>query len=172
MIMICAGVLTLASCLFATERGLCVRYFRKGRFVYRCTAENLLKALYKQGQPLSLSALLRRCILCAPFLYFILCHLRFQGWVIRVKGGYTLTAKGLERARRIVRLHRLWELYLVEKMGVDSMAVHTQAEEMEHILTPELERELTILLKHPKRDPHNQSIPETEQPHGGLHERI
>ena len=61
-----------------------------------------------------------------------------------------------------IRLHRLWEVYLVDYLGQGVERVHRNAEEMEHILTPELEKELTILLQDPKRDPHHQPIPSKE----------
>ena len=70
-----------------------------------------------------------------------------------------LTSKGEVWAAKIVRLHRLWEVYLADYLGIGVERVHRSAEEMEHIITPELERELTFLLKDPQRDPHHQPIP-------------
>jgi manganese/zinc/iron transport system permease protein len=61
--------------------------------------------------------------------------------------------------RKLVRLHRLWELYLVEHCGVPKERVHPKAEEMEHILTPSIEKELLLLLGNPSHDPHQQPIP-------------
>ena len=66
------------------------------------------------------------------------------------------------RASRLVRLHRLWELYLASSMKIGEEKVHRSAEEMEHILTPEIEKKLTELLKNPKIDPHKQPIPNIE----------
>jgi manganese/zinc/iron transport system permease protein len=43
--------------------------------------------------------------------------------------------------------------------------VHRNAEEMEHIITPELENELSLLLNDPKQDPHHQPIPSKERFH-------
>lgn len=67
---------------------------------------------------------------------------------------------GREKAASIVRLHRLWELYLTDTLGFQAEKVHRTAEEMEHILTPEIEEKLTRLLSNPKQDPHQQPIPE------------
>jgi len=50
-------------------------------------------------------------------------------------------------------------VYLADYLGVGAERVHRSAEEMEHIITPELELELTQLLKDPKVDPHRQPIP-------------
>ena len=78
---------------------------------------------------------------------------------------FKLTEKGALRARRIIRLHRLWEVYLFSVLGVNASEVHQCAEEMEHIITKELEEQLTLKLGDPKKDPHNQDIPKKR---GGL----
>ena len=85
-----------------------------------------------------------------------------QGWLQKEGQGYRLTPDGRQKAAQIIRLHRLWEVYLVDYLGQGVERVHRNAEEMEHILTPELEKELTILLQDPKRDPHHQPIPSKE----------
>lgn len=79
-----------------------------------------------------------------------------------------MTTDGEQRAAKIVRLHRLWEVYLANYLGIGAERVHRNAEEMEHILTPEIERELTLLLNNPKQDPHQQPIPPLE---GGINVR-
>ena len=60
---------------------------------------------------------------------------------------------------RIVRLHRLWELYLNEYMNIAPDHVHESAEQMEHLLTPELEAMLEKRLNFPTLDPHQETIP-------------
>ena len=70
-----------------------------------------------------------------------------------------LTDEGYQRAARVVRLHRLWELYLTKYMDIAADHVHDDAETIEHILTPELERELEYQLGYPDKDPHNTEIP-------------
>jgi manganese/zinc/iron transport system permease protein len=64
-----------------------------------------------------------------------------------------------------VRLHRLWEVYLADYLGMGAEKVHRNAEEMEHIITPAIEKELTVLLHNPQKDPHHQPIP----PHSTLY---
>ena len=89
-----------------------------------------------------------------------------NGWMKEVNGNcYQLTADGRGRAANIVRLHRLWEVYLANYLEVGGERVHRNAEEMEHILTPELEKELIRLLNDPKQDPHQQPIPSREAFH-------
>ena len=69
-----------------------------------------------------------------------------------------LTEKGDRKAAHIVRMHRLWELYLVH-IGVGKEKVHHNAEEMEHIITPQIEAQLLKIMNNPTRDPHNSPIP-------------
>ena len=81
-----------------------------------------------------------------------------------MEGGlYCLSGDGKLKAAAIVRLHRLWELYLAETLKLQVETVHKTAEEMEHILTPDLEERLTRHLANPKKDPHQQPIPERPQ---------
>ena len=58
-------------------------------------------------------------------------RLQRQGWMNR---RYELTRDGLQKAASIVRVHRLWELYLTEELGYQAEKVHRTAEEMEHII--------------------------------------
>lgn len=74
-------------------------------------------------------------------------------------GAYYLTEKGKEEAARIVRSHRLWELYLTNRMNFKEDHIHGNAETIEHLITPELEKELLKELDFPKVDPHNKQIP-------------
>ena len=87
--------------------------------------------------------------------------LKKQGWIIQQKELFSLSEEGKRRAEAIVRLHRLWELYLTEEFGWQVEKVHASAEEMEHILTPDLEKRLTQHLSNPTKDPHAQPIPQT-----------
>jgi manganese/zinc/iron transport system permease protein len=75
---------------------------------------------------------------------------------------FHLTNKGLVASRRIVRLHRLWELYLQEYMNLPPDHVHESAESIEHILTPELEQQLLRIMGKPIEDPHQKEIPYEE----------
>ncbi len=161
MIVVVATNLCLFSLLFAPERGLITRMIRIGLFRYRCLSENLLKSLWRMGKDrlFTLKEISRYQASSLLYLRFIISRLETQGWVEKMGSRYRLTSDGVIRAAHIVRLHRLWEVYLADYLGVGTERVHRSAEEMEHILTPELEAELTELLQDPKLDPHQQPIP-------------
>lgn len=73
--------------------------------------------------------------------------------------GVSLTAKGDDIARKLVRNHRLWEVFLVEKLGFKWDEVHPIAEQMEHVYSVELIQRLDAFLGFPKYDPHGDPIP-------------
>lgn len=75
--------------------------------------------------------------------------------------GVTLSAQGKKIALNIVRKHRLWEVFLVEKLGFKWDEVHDIAEELEHIQSDVLVDKLDRFLNHPKTDPHGDPIPDS-----------
>ena len=74
--------------------------------------------------------------------------------------GVTLTDSGKLAAINIVRKHRLWEVFLVEKLNFKWDEIHDIAEELEHINSPELVERLDEFLSFPKNDPHGDPIPD------------
>lgn len=155
MIVLVASVFALAALLFAPERGVLILWLRARAFRRRCLGENVLKTLWRSGK---LDA--RRLARLHRGAEGALKRLKSEGFVEREGGDWKLTLDGEKRAAHIVRLHRLWEVYLVDYLGFGAERVHYSAEEMEHILTPELERELILLTGDAKKDPHHQPIPE------------
>src|ERR1700744_1497917 len=75
--------------------------------------------------------------------------------------GVTLTSAGEKIAVHIVRKHRLWEYFLVEKLDFRWDQVHDMAEEMEHISSKELIDRLDRFMGYPKFDPHGDPIPDS-----------
>ncbi|RKR82496.1 DtxR family iron (metal) dependent repressor [Mucilaginibacter gracilis] len=74
--------------------------------------------------------------------------------------GVSLTSEGKTIAINIVRKHRLWEFFLVEKLNFKWDEVHNVAEELEHITSTELVDRLDKFLGYPKYDPHGDPIPD------------
>lgn len=73
--------------------------------------------------------------------------------------GVKLTNKGQKVAISIIRKHRLWELFLVDKLKFKWDEVHDIAEQLEHIQSDELIDKLDEYLSYPKYDPHGDPIP-------------
>ncbi|MFT6748395.1 MAG: DtxR family Mn-dependent transcriptional regulator [Flavobacterium sp.] len=76
--------------------------------------------------------------------------------------GVSLTEKGSLSAKMIVRKHRLWEVFLVEKLNFNWDEVHEIAEELEHIKSETLINRLDVFLGNPTEDPHGDPIPDAK----------
>jgi len=84
----------------------------------------------------------------------LLDHVKYQG--------VTITSKGSTLALQIIRKHRLWETFLVRKLGFKWNEVHEVAEQLEHIKAPLLISRLDKFLDYPKVDPHGDPIPDAD----------
>jgi DtxR family transcriptional regulator, Mn-dependent transcriptional regulator len=73
--------------------------------------------------------------------------------------GVRLTEEGKRLALKVIRRHRLWEVFLVEKLGFGWDEVHDMAEDLEHIRSEELVERLDAYLDYPQFDPHGDPIP-------------
>lgn len=76
--------------------------------------------------------------------------------------GVLLTKQGEKTAINLIRKHRLWEVFLVEKLNFNWDEVHVIAEELEHIKSEKLTNELDRFLDYPKKDPHGDPIPDKD----------
>lgn len=81
-------------------------------------------------------------------------HQRYKGVFITDLGKFT--------AKMIIRKHRLWEVFLVEKLNFNWDEVHELAEELEHIQSEKLINALDAFLGFPKEDPHGDPIPNSQ----------
>lgn len=162
MIVMVATSICLLALFLAPQRGLIVRAIRIARFRFKTLCENVMKTIWRLNgsSAVGIKDIAKFQSASPLYLRFILANLTYNGWLEKTGSGmYSMTHEGKLWGAKIVRLHRLWEVYLADYLGVGGERVHRSAEEMEHIITPELEQELTLLLKDPKKDPHHQPIP-------------
>ena len=75
------------------------------------------------------------------------------------RGGTRLTRGGEQLALRVLRRHRLVELFLVKSLGLDWSEVHAEAEELEHAISDKVLEKIDAALGHPSVDPHGDPIP-------------
>ncbi|MFV0565715.1 MAG: metal-dependent transcriptional regulator [Flavobacteriaceae bacterium] len=126
--------------------------------------ENYLKAIYhlgKQGtKTVSTNAIADKIETKASSVTDMLKKLAEKKLVNYIKyQGATLTEQGQLAAALVVRKHRLWEVFLVEKLDFSWDEVHDVAEQLEHIKSLKLTDKLEAFLKHPTHDPHGDPIP-------------
>ncbi len=96
----------------------------------------------------------------APSVTGMLKRLSDAGWIDNTpKEGARLTPEGLAEALRVVRRHRLVELFLTRVLGLDWSEVDAEAEALEHAISPRLEQAIADHLGEPLEDPHGHPIP-------------
>lgn len=76
--------------------------------------------------------------------------------------GVTLTEEGKRESLKLIRKHRLWETFLVNKLKFKWDEVHDMAEQLEHIKSPSLIDRIDEFLGNPKLDPHGDPIPDMD----------
>lgn len=129
------------------------------------TEENYLKAIYtlnrEKGLKASTNAIADRMETKASSVTDMLKKLKDKGLIHYQKyQAVQLTEEGENVAVSIIRKHRLWEYFLVEKLDFEWDKVHDIAEELEHIESNELTNRLDAFLNYPKMDPHGDPIPD------------
>lgn len=165
MVLVISGV-AVFSFIFGSKKGAFPKWWKGQQIHAKIARENVLKLLYQLGeaqdnhnQSHTRDAMMNRRAMRSSDLAKTLSILTRRGLVLRQGHGYKLSEEGLVEGARVVRLHRLWEMYLTTYVKIAPDHVHNDAEAIEHLITPELEEELLRLLDHPERDPHNSEIP-------------
>lgn len=132
--------------------------------MYSFTEENYLKAIYKLNErssdSVNTNAIAELLQTKAASVTDMLQKLSVKKLLKYEKyRGVTLTEKGKKIALDIVRKHRLWEVFLHEKLGFGWDEVHEMAEQLEHIQSELLVNKLDDFLGNPTHDPHGDPIP-------------
>ena len=127
--------------------------------------QNYLKVIYDQtdeGQPANTTALAARLGVAPASVTGMLQHLAdFEPALVSYQKyqGVKLTTAGERAALEVIRRHRLIETWLVKTLGYAWDEVHVEAERLEHVISPELERRIAAALGFPEKDPHGEPIP-------------
>ncbi len=134
--------------------------------MYTPVVEDYLKAIWTLQQteaPVSTSRIAERLGLTAAAVTAMVKRLAENG-LLRHEPyyGVRLTPAGELAGLRIIRRHRVLELFLTEKLGYEWDCVHDEAERLEHAASDELIERLARLLGEPERDPHGAAIPTAE----------
>jgi|SRR5579883_403178 len=96
----------------------------------------------------------------APSVTGMLKRLADAGWIEYTSGeGAKLSPAGLSEALRVIRRHRLVELFLTQVLKLDWSEVDAEAEALEHAISPRLEQAMADYLGEPPEDPHGHLIP-------------
>ncbi len=126
--------------------------------------ENYIKSIYNLSvdtkQPINTNAIADKLHTKAASVTDMLQKLSSKGLASYYKyKGVRLTNVGEKEALKIVRKHRLWEVFLVNKLDLNWDEVHEIAEQLEHVKSPLLIERLDKYLDFPSFDPHGDPIP-------------
>lgn len=163
-IVVILSLIAVSTFLIAPRKGIIHRSIMRKRHVKKMNVENVLKLFYMLQKEQHQDYITRTELSAARYfesrlLEGALKSLKKHGFILQSTKGLSLTETGLTEAMRVVRLHRLWELYLNERMNFAQDHVHHAADAIEHIITPEIEEALLKELNYPTIDPHESIIP-------------
>ena len=129
--------------------------------------ENYLKAIYKinerEGKSANTNAISAAMNTTAASVTDMLKRLAEKEFINYEKyKGVTLTTEGARTATALVRKHRIWEVFLCDKLNYSWDECHDLAEQLEHIHSTDLIDRLDSFLGKPKFDPHGDPIPDRD----------
>ncbi len=157
------SLFALLAILFGKKRGVVARMKLRNANNIKINNENVLKDTYKIANngtnTISINELVDKEKYPVQKLKSTLRRLEHEHYIDQVRGLIILSDKGRLAAREVIRKHRLWEIYLSKYFQLDADHLHDDAEGIEHVITPEIEKELIRLLKRPETDPHQSEIP-------------
>jgi len=135
--------------------------------MYSLSEENYLKAIFHlqrgSSQGVSTNSIAEQMETKASSVTDMIKRLSEKNLVSYKKyKGVKLSPKGKDAAVQIIRKHRLWEVFLVDQLNFSWDEVHEVAEQLEHIKSKKLIRELDKFLDYPKMDPHGDPIPDED----------
>ncbi len=160
------SLIAFTSILFAPKKGIIAKWLKQNQHRHRIQDENIIKVFFQIaeaeksfGEPKTIEMIREKRFYTDKLIIRILKRLKRHGYLFENSDGYYLSPFGQKKAARLVKLHRLWELYLTEYLRIAPDHVHEDADTIEHLITPELEKRLEEKLGFPKLDPHNSEIP-------------
>lgn len=156
-----ATLIYLIAVLFAPNKGLVSRGLIQRAKRAKILREDILKQAVRlaEKRELSMASLAARLDRSEWVIRRQMKRLINKGLMKSSSSGIGITDEGLETGYQLIRAHRLWETYLVEKVGLSEDQIHDDAENLEHLLNEEILEEVSSSLGNPRRDPHGSPIP-------------
>lgn len=159
------SLIAILSILFAPKKGVIPKFIVRKNYKNKMLRENILKEFYhlEEKNPdkkyFTVSEILDEREMLSWNYKKGLRMLKGKHFLEKLNDNYFLTDAGREEGKRITRIHRLWEMYLTQQLNIATDHVHDDAEAVEHIITPEIEKKLIEMLNFPEKDPHEKTIP-------------
>jgi manganese/zinc/iron transport system permease protein len=158
-----AGAMYALAVLFSPHYGILSKLIHNLQTTLRILREDLIGMIYR-AEELGARPLKEREAIAGVGGGWLargaLAMLKRRGRLETLADGIHLTPDGRERAKRLVRGHRLWESYLVKHLGLPPDHVHAPADRVEHFIHQPLREELQRAVDDVRRDPHGRDIPD------------
>ena len=165
MMALTTGLLFVLVFFFAPRYGVIGRALNQLRLGLSIVGDDILGFLYRYQElstpdaaPVSVNTL-QEALNAESSVRLMIWRLVRRGLVAANREKLTLTGRGEEIAKGLVRSHRLWETYLCDVMGYCHADVHRYAHEFEHVTDSNLQEKLREVTGSPHFDPHQRSIP-------------
>ena len=158
---IVATLLYFTAAILSPEKGLLFKYFNQLNQKKKIEQEDIIKLITKKKEipTVTIKQIQDKLGYSLSRIKSHISTMISDGMLQESNGAYVLTVKGIQKAQALVRAHRLWETYLVNKTGLDEGQIHPDAERLEHLLTDEMIDEVDKALGYPENDPHGSPIP-------------
>ena len=164
MIAVATGMFFLIAATFSPHHGVLVKAVRRRILSLTILCDDIVAFLYRAEEidhrTPNQEELRDNVLVGSGALRIALVLLRRHGELVRGSTSLHLTDAGRRRGRQLVRSHRLWEQYLVDRAGRDTDRIHDQAERFEHFTDRELREQLAEQTDGPTEDPHGRPIPD------------
>ena len=172
MMAVTAALFYLLAVITSPDHGLLNKMRKNWKMSNKIMEEDVLKSAIKMHAEINTSRLAEKIQTSKFKVKKALKRLRSKNLLnIGASGSISLTKTGRSTATKLVRAHRLWETYMVDKMGFSEDQIHNEAERTEHYMTNDFLEEVDASLGFPNTDPHGKTIPRSRhQQHqtGGL----
>jgi len=148
IVLVCGGWF-IFSFIFGPVNGIVVRQWKGWRLRRRIAMQHILRAMYEVSQlkvPCSFQSILDCRSWSSSEVNTLLIRLKRSGFATGERGLWLLTTRGEQEAKRVVRNHRLWEVYLINYADIAPNHVDRDADMIEHVLGTNMVEKLESLL--------------------------
>jgi manganese/zinc/iron transport system permease protein len=180
VITLCAAAIFIVSVLCAPTKGVLTQWLRTTLMQRRMAIQNALRAIYEVAEaqqpatgpvpppvppPVPLASIQLKRAWNPAQLARVLARAQRAGLVTITTNNVALTPQGAREAQRLVRAHRLWELYLIDQAAIAHDHVDRDADSVEHVLPEGLQRQLEQRLRELGRMPGEPAVVPPPSPH-------
>ncbi|MCB0345067.1 MAG: metal ABC transporter permease [Bdellovibrionales bacterium] len=163
-ITLAAGFFLTTAALFAPQYGYLGRQIRHRRLALQMALEDVLGVMFRIEEARGLASPANREVMVETLggqkaVDMGIAYALREKLIEKSADNFSLTERGRIRAQDVVRSHRLWESYLVSRLGLQADHVHDTAMELEHFTDQPMAEKLAKRLPNPELDPHGKKIP-------------